>query len=1197
MQRCVRVSIAAFGCMLLAPALGHAAISIATTADPPVASLGPGVVLTDTATVTGRGGPEPGATIDFRLYGPDDTTCSDPPAYEELGVLYPATGSPPVPTPVGFPPQEPGVYRWRATYDDPNNAPVTGPCSDPDERTIVNKAVTTLTTNASPFPRGTLGQTMLTDSATVSGRFNPQAGATIDFKLYGPDKPNCNGDPLFEQLNVPYPVTGPPDPVVTTPAGFPPTVAGTYKWEVSYSGDDNNASDDADCDDATERTIVDKAIPTLATTATPPVATLAPGLQLTDAVTVNGRVSPTATADVDFRLYGPSDLGCTGPPVFEDLNVPYPQANSQVVSAPFPATDAGTYRWKVTYSGDANNAEVTSPCSEDNQTIVTKATPTFAYHPSPTITVADGTLTDAVTVLGRAFPKPGGTIVFKLFGPGNPTCTGTAVFQTAPVSVPAAGEPVVSSVAGHVPVTAGTYQWQVVYSGDANNVAVTTCAPANSTLVEKAKPTISTDASDDVALGGAPLTDQATVNVGFNPRGSVDFKIYGPADPTCINPLDTYNVLYTSPGDPVTSPPFTPHDPGIYRWIATYNGDGNNETATGTCDDAQEFTVVDRAQPTIDTDASPDIVLGTGTLTDEATVSGQFEAKANGTIDFELYGPDNPTCTGQPSFTSSKPYPTQGATVTSDPFVPTRAGTYRWIARYSGDANNKPVAGLCNSANESTVIFKATPQLTTTAVPGAVPLGGGTVTASTKVTGRASPEASATVEFRLHAPDDPTCTKAPVFTSTNVPVPAAGDPTVSSGAFTPVKAGTHRWTAHYSGDENNASVDNACGGAGQNVAVAGVTPTLTTTASPNVVIGGSVSVTATLTGRVNPADGALIDFELYGPDDVGCSRPPAFRSLDVPYPAVGGAVRSAAFTPSQAGTYRWIASYSGDGNNESVAGGCNAAGATQAVLRATPSLATSPSPTFTLGTGSMTDTVTVNGRVSPVEGGVVDFRAYAPSDTTCSRAAVFQSLGLAYPVAGGPVTSAAFTPTRAGTYRWIASYRGDGNNAPVVSACDTSNATVVAPGRASQRVPNRAQTRKVTAKTTPKRDRTKLYTFTTTGRVQPPPYCAPTANPRSVGADCVLPICPADSIDPADCAQPSRALLCSTGKMTIRFVRIAYTVSSRSVGIRRDCTYRSRVSFKSSIPIRKGALTVQVRFEGNSFLLPKRAPRHIVRAG
>ena len=78
-------------------------------------------------------------------------------------------------------------------------------------------------------------------------------------------------------------------------------------------------------------------------------------------------------------------------------------------------------------------------------------------------------------------------------------------------------------------------------------------------------------------------------------------------------------------------------------------------------------------------------------------------------------------------------------------------------------------------------------------------------------------------------------------------------------------------------------------------------------------------------GLVSPSPGATVDFRLYGPDDADCSRTPVFESLGIPLGADGRAV-SAPFTPTKPGVYRWRASYSGDANNNPVAGACNDAG-------------------------------------------------------------------------------------------------------------------------------------------------------------------------------------------------------------------------------------------------------------------------------
>jgi len=96
--------------------------------------------------------------------------------------------------------------------------------------------------------------------------------------------------------------------------------------------------------------------------------------------------------------------------------------------------------------------------------------------------------------------------------------------------------------------------------------------------------------------------------------------------------------------------------------------------------------------------------------------------------------------------------------------------------------------------------------------------------------------------------------------------------------------------------------------------------------------------------------------------------------------------------------------------------------------------------------GSLTDQATVTGRVNPLPGGTIDFRLYGPNDATCAGTPVFVSLAVDYPQAGGPVSSTAFTPTTTGTYRWIATYNGDANNAAVAGLCDATNETPIVSG-------------------------------------------------------------------------------------------------------------------------------------------------------
>jgi hypothetical protein len=711
-----------------------------------------------------------------------------------------------------------------------------------------------------------------------------------------------------------------------------------------------------------------------------------------------------------------------------------------------PAT-AGAQTVQIVDNTQRNGAITASGRGTSAGMTVLRAQPAIATTASPNVAIGAGSLTDTAVVNGRMSPLPGATIDFRLFGPGDTTCTGAPVFQALGVPYPQAGGPVTSPA--FTPATAGTYRWTASYSGDANNLPIAgLCNDANENVdVTKVTPTIATTASPNVAIGAGQLTDTALVSGRVNPvaGATIDFRLYGPNDATCAGAavFTALNVPYPVAGGPVTSAAFTPATAGTYRWRATYSGDVNNALVAGACNDANENVDVTKVTPTIATTASPNVAVGAGQLTDTAIVGGRVNPVAGATIDFLLYGPNDATCAGAPVFSAlNVPYPVAGGPVTSPAFTPTTAGTYRWRATYSGDANNTLVAGACNDANENVDVTKVTPTIATTASAG-LALGAGQLTDTAIVSGRVNPVAGATIDFRLYGPNDATCAGAPVFQSLNVPYPVAGGP-VTSAAFTPTTVGTYRWRATYSGDVNNTLVAGACNDANENVDVTKATPTIATTASPNMAVGaGTLTDTAIVSGRVNPLAGATIDFRLYGPNDATCAGAPVFQSLNVPYPVAGGPVTSAPFTPATVGAYRWRATYSGDANNALVAGACNDANENVDVRLAAPTIATTASADIAIGGGQLTDTATVSGRSTPLAGATIDFRLYGPDDATCAGTPVFQSLNVPYPVAGGPVTSAAFTPASVGTYRWRATYSGDANNLMVAGACNDANENAV----------------------------------------------------------------------------------------------------------------------------------------------------------
>ena len=153
------------------------------------------------------------------------------------------------------------------------------------------------------------------------------------------------------------------------------------------------------------------------------------------------------------------------------------------------------------------------------------------------------------------------------------------------------------------------------------------------------------------------------------------------------------------------------------------------------------------------------------------------------------------------------------------------------------------------------------------------------------------------------------------------------------------------------------------------------TPAITTVASDGT-IGGTIGDTATLTGLANPVTGAgagTVTFRLYsGPQSDGCTAgnlvdtsPPRPITFTGGPPPTGGTA-TYTFAPQTAGTYHWVASFSGDVNNNAVAGACTAANEVSQLAPNQPSI-TTQATNGTIG-GTIGDTATISGLVLPVTG-------------------------------------------------------------------------------------------------------------------------------------------------------------------------------------------------------------------------------------
>jgi hypothetical protein len=204
-----------------------------------------------------------------------------------------------------------------------------------------------ITTASSSIPVGS----QIFANANLLGTSNPTG--TIVFRLYEPGDTTC----ASEIWSSAVPVTG----TSVNSARYTTSQAGTYRWTSTYSGDATyNAAGPTPCSGGSESVVVDKARTVLTTQAE------ASGATTRDVVVLGGGYNPTGT--LTFALSPPSDSFCAGPPVFSSVVAVH--GNGTYYSEAFRPTVSGTYRWRVTYSGDHNNRGVSwTGCFDPTQAV------------------------------------------------------------------------------------------------------------------------------------------------------------------------------------------------------------------------------------------------------------------------------------------------------------------------------------------------------------------------------------------------------------------------------------------------------------------------------------------------------------------------------------------------------------------------------------------------------------------------------------------------------------------------------------------------------------------------------------------------------------------------------------------------------------------------------------------------------------
>jgi uncharacterized repeat protein (TIGR01451 family) len=108
---------------------------------------------------------------------------------------------------------------------------------------------------------------------------------------------------------------------------------------------------------------------------------------------------------------------------------------------------------------------------------------------------------------------------------------------------------------------------------------VTDDNPAN--YFGNANPTITTSPNPTTGLQGGTLQDVANLTGGLDPTGSITFRLFAPGvDPTVGPATYTETVTVSGNGTYHTNLGFAANAAGTWHWVATYNSDMNNSSAS-----------------------------------------------------------------------------------------------------------------------------------------------------------------------------------------------------------------------------------------------------------------------------------------------------------------------------------------------------------------------------------------------------------------------------------------------------------------------------------------------------------------------------------------------------------------------------------------------------------------------------------------
>ena len=289
--------------------------------------------------------------------------------------------------------------------------------------------------------------------------------------------------------------------------------------------------------------------------------------------------------------------------------------------------------------------------------------------------------------------------------------------------------------------------------------------------------------------------------------------------------------------------------------------------------------------------------------------------------------------------------------------------------------------------------------------------------------------------------------------------------TVQSPTAYVTSAGRYCWRSSFSGDAANGIATTTESASTECFTVNPVTPTITTSAGPDKLLGQSVTDSATLagaatepatpvinlTGASGPAAGGTMTFKLYGPSSSECGDL-AYTSTAVSVNGNGTYNTPAPqFAPTAEGDYHWVAVYDSGGsannNNQTHNTACTDSDEDVTVT-------TVPSSMTTAQKWVPSDSATISAPAGGALDGTVSFKLYASSDcgVSGSDAPIYsttRSVSGASPVTVR-TTDAASQPaaqSTSGSFSWLVGY--DSNKSAqrdIEPSCHETSALTISNG-------------------------------------------------------------------------------------------------------------------------------------------------------